>query len=153
MRLKSVLSLFALLGLLAVPAQAADPANYGTKDEAVALVNKAVELFKQDEAKAIAAINNKEPGLSLKDLYVTVTSDEGVTLAHGVKPVLVGKKVLEMKDPDGFEFIKAYLAVKDTGWIKYKWPDVADNSTVKEKTAYVVRVGKNLISVGYYEKP
>ncbi len=128
-------------------------ATHASKEEAQAMCEKAVALIKADGLeKAAAKFQDKNGGFIDRDLYVFVLDDKGVFAAHGAKPVLVGKGGLEMKDVSGFEFIKAFIGVKDKGWIDYKWPDVTDNNKVKAKSTYIIREGNHVIGVGYFKE-
>jgi cytochrome c len=53
-------------------------------------------------------------------------------------------------DVDKFHFIRAFLAVKDSAWIDYKWPDPVDKM-IKQKSSYLIRVGRHIVGVGYYK--
>lgn len=147
MRLRNIVcTLLCAILFAASPAMAG-----GTKDEAKALSDKAIALIKSDGEKAYAKFQEKDGGFIDRDLYVFVIQDSGNFKAHGAKPVLVGKGGLEMKDVNGFEFIKAFLAVKDAAWVDYKWPDPADGNKVKDKSTYIVRVNDTIVGVGYYK--
>lgn len=140
------------LGLLAMPAWAADR---GTADEAVAMVKKAVAKIKTEgREKAFAAFadpGNKE--FHDRDLYIFVYDLNGVNLAHGNNPKMVGKTLLEMKDREGKPLIREMVEVaksKGKGWIDYKWPNPV-TQTVEAKSSYVERVEDMLVGSGIYK--
>lgn len=151
MKFKFLIPALLSLCLFIHPASANE--KYGTKEEAVAMAEKAAALVKQDPEKAFKTFQEKDGGFIDRDLYVFVFDKDGMFKAHGAKPVLVGKSGLNMNDVEGFAFVKAFLEVKDTGWVKYKWPDIQDKGAIKEKTTYVIRAGDYTLGVGYYEKP
>jgi cytochrome c len=124
----------------------------GTREEAKAMAEKAAALYKENAEKALAAFQDKSGQFFDRDLYVFVNDSKGLFLAHGAKPALVGKPSLELKDANGFELIKAFLAVKDTAWVDYRWPDPSDNNKVKDKASYIIKVGENIVGVGYYKE-
>ena len=62
-------------------------------------------------------------------------------LAHGTNPGLIGKSLLEFKDVDGKPITRDALAVKDIGWINFKWQNPLTKA-VEPKVAYIVRVGE-----------
>lgn len=127
-------------------------ATQGTREEAQAMCEKAVALIKAEGMeKANAKFQDKNGGFMDRDLYVFILDDKGTFTAHGAKPVLIGKGSMGMKDPNGFEFIKAFVAVKDKAWVDYKWPDSADNNKVKDKSSYIIREGNHVVGVGYYK--
>jgi signal transduction histidine kinase len=96
-----------------------------TKDEAVAMVNKAVAFYKKEGAdKAFAAFDKKPGDFTDRDLYVLVYSTSGKVLAHGSNVKLVGKDMSEATDVDGKPYVKERLALaakQKTFWQDYKF--------------------------------
>ncbi|RJF98635.1 cache domain-containing protein [Noviherbaspirillum saxi] len=129
-------------------------AERGTPDEAVALVQKVISSLKQNgRDKTIEEINNKSAKYLDKDLYVAVLDLNGVVLANGTFPKLIGKDVLLMKDADGRAFIKDGMEVvktKGKGWIDYKWPNPATGN-IEHKSTYMEQVGDVVINCGIYK--
>ncbi len=138
------------LALLSPFAAHAD-STHGSREEAKVMAEKAAALVKANPDEAFKKFQEKDGGFIDRDLYVFVFDKEGNFKAHGAKPVLVGKGGLAMKDVSGFPFVKAFLEVKDTGWVDYKWPDVTDNGKIKDKSTYVIKVGDYTIGVGYFK--
>jgi signal transduction histidine kinase len=140
------------LGILATPAYSADK---GSANEAVAMVKKAVALIKSDgKEKAFAAIAdpaNKD--FHDRDLYIYVYDLNGVAVAHGVNPKLVGKNLLDMKDNEGKAMIQEMVKVakeKGSGWVDFKWPNPVTKA-VEAKSGYVERAGDLLVGSGIYK--
>ena len=140
------------LGALAAPAYAADK---GSANEAVAMVKKAVALVKSEgKEKAFAAFAdpaNKD--FHDRDLYVYVYDMNGVSLAHGANPKMVGKNLLNMKDNEGKPMIQEMVKTakdKGTGWVDYKWPNPVTKA-IEAKSGYVERVDDILIGSGVYK--
>lgn len=140
------------LGLLAAPVYAAEK---GSANEAVAMVKKAVALIKSDgKEKAFAAIAdpaNKD--FHDRDLYIYVYDLNGVAVAHGVNPKLVGKNLLDMKDNEGKAMIQEMVKVakeKGSGWVDFKWPNPVTKA-VEAKSGYVERTGDLLVGSGIYK--
>jgi signal transduction histidine kinase len=140
------------LGLLAAPVYAADK---GSANEAVAMVKKAVALIKSDgKEKAFAAFSdpaNKD--FHDRDLYIYVYDLNGVAVAHGVNPKLVGKNLLDMKDNEGKPMIQEMVKVakeKGNGWVDFKWPNPVTKA-VESKSGYVERAGDLLVGSGIYK--
>jgi signal transduction histidine kinase len=140
------------LGLLAAPVYAADK---GSANEAVAMVKKAVALIKSDgKEKAFAAFSdpaNKD--FHDRDLYIYVYDLNGVAVAHGVNPKLVGKNLLDMKDNEGKPMIQEMVKVakeKGSGWVDFKWPNPVTKA-VESKSGYVERAGDLLVGSGIYK--
>ena len=53
-----------------------------------------------------AEISNKAGQFHDRDLYITVLNLDGKALAHGQKEELIGKGLIDAKDPDGKLFVK-----------------------------------------------
>src|SRR5689334_4428607 len=85
-------------------AMAADSAN---KDEATAMVKKAVGFIKEQGAdKAYAEISNKAGKFIDRDLYIVVYQLDGKVLAHGANEKFIGKDMSEAQDVDGKLYVK-----------------------------------------------
>jgi cytochrome c len=137
------------------PAHAAS--EFGTKDEAVAMVHRVQEMFKKEgpEAtfKAVDDPSNKE--FHDRDLYVYIYTLNGVCVAHGARPALIGKNLFDLKDQDGKYLVREHIALaKDpgSGWISYKWPNPITNK-IEDKTSYLEKLGDDyFVGVGVYKQ-
>lgn len=140
------------LSLFALPAYSAEK---GSAAEAVAMVKKAAALIKSDgKEKAYAAISdpaNKD--FHDRDLYIYVYDMNGIAVAHGVNPKLVGKNLLDMKDNEGKAMIQEMVKVaqgKGSGWVDFKWPNPVTKA-VEAKSGYVEKAGDVLVGSGIYK--
>lgn len=141
-----------LVPMLLVAATASWAAGQATPDEAKAMAIKAAEYLKAvGPDKAFPEFDAKGGPWHDRDLYVTVISDQGVMLAHGTNAGLIGRNVLQLKDPEGNAFNLNIVAIKDAAWVNFKWQNPMTHST-EPKTAYYVRVGNDLVGVGAYAK-
>jgi signal transduction histidine kinase len=141
---------FAALVAIASPAPAAN--EYGTKDEAVAMVKRVQAEFKKDGADAtFKAVSDKAVAeYHDRDLYPFIYDMTGKCVAHGGNAALIGKDLIGLKDPDGTYMVKALVGVQDAGWINYKWPDPATKK-IEPKVTYVIHVGDYYVGVGAYK--
>jgi signal transduction histidine kinase len=98
---------------------------------------------------AFAAFNNGA-AFHDRDLYVMVYDSSGKNVAHGANPKLIGNSLIDVQDTDSTYVIKNLVAVKDAGWVDYRWPNPVTKS-IQAKTTYVIRVGDILIGVGAYK--
>ena len=58
-------------------------AQYGTADEAKAMLERAVAAVKEDTAKALDMFNKGEDGFKDRDLYVwCANASDGIVMAH-----------------------------------------------------------------------
>jgi cytochrome c len=135
----------------AVPAVASD---FGTREEAVAMVKRVQEKFSKDGPEStFKAINDQSTKeFHDRDLYPFVYDLSGLNVAHGARPALVGKNLISLKDQDGKYLIKEMIGIATTsgsGWIDYKWPNPITNK-IEDKSSYVEKLGDYFVGVGVY---
>ena len=132
---------------------AALAADAGTAAEAEALVKKAVAHIKA--AGPDKAYDEFTNGKSFKDrdLYIIVYDLNGKNLAQGANPKLVGKDLINLKDPDGFPIIAKFVEqakTKGSGWVEgYKFLNPVTKK-MEKKAMYLERVGETLVGAGVY---
>jgi cytochrome c len=126
----------------------------GTADEAVAMVKKAVHYIKQHgKEKAFAEFSNPKGQFVDRDLYITVFDMNGNCLAHGFNQKMIGKNMLDLKDPDGKAMVKdrsEMAKTKEEFWMDYKFSDPITR-TLKQKSMYSQRSGDLIINCGIYK--
>ena len=106
----------AIVSAAAMAAGAADAADRATKDEAVAMVNKAVAYIKANgPEKAYAEIDKKDGMFTDRDLYIVVYGLNGHVFAHGANEKLIGTDQSNAKDPDGKAFVAERIALAKKG--------------------------------------
>lgn len=146
----AVLALLATTGL-------AFAQERGTIEEAKTLVEKGLAHIKAvGNDKAFADFTDKESGKwQNKDLYVFVVKTDGTTVAHGANKGLIGKSLIELKDPNGKLFIKEMIDVgmKGSGMVEYSFTD-PQTKKMAPKQSYVARIPgfEGIIGVGAYKK-
>jgi putative ABC transport system substrate-binding protein len=131
----------------------------GSKEEAKAMIEKAAEWFKKyGREKTLAEISRagteKKGAFLDRDLYIFAYDFNGIVLAHGANPKLVGVNLFDMQDADGRYLIRGLIdvATKGSGWYYYKWPNPITKK-VEEKKAYVLKIDESLwIGCGVYGK-
>jgi hypothetical protein len=97
----------AAIAAIAAMSSGAFAAERATKDEAVAMVRKAVDAIKSEGAdKAYAEISDPSGPFVDRELYITVTGPDGTMLANGANKSLIGVNRINTKDADGKPFIK-----------------------------------------------
>src|SRR5271163_1484764 len=90
-----------------VLSSAAFAQQYGTPDEAKAMLMKAVAVVKADEAKALDIFNKGEGGFRDRDLYVfcnTISDGKGVATSNPISKQLLGVDERTLKDLTGKAF-------------------------------------------------
>jgi hypothetical protein len=130
-------------------AAAADGAN---KDEAIAMVKKAVTFIKgQGAEKAYAEFTGKAANFIDRDLYVAVISRRQGAGPRRQREV-VGKEMLEAQDVDGKFYVKERvdLANKNASfWQDYKFVNPVSKK-VEPKQMYCEKVDNTAVCAGIY---
>ena len=151
---RSVKALAFASALAAFAVGTASAATGASKDEAVAMVKKAVDHIKAEGPdKAYKDIDNKAGSFVDRDLYIVVYGLDGMVLAHGADPARIGTNQLAAKDPDGKEFVKerVALAKKQTSfWQQYKFPNPVTN-TIEPKEMYCERLNATVVYSRVYQ--
>ncbi|MCV0441382.1 MAG: cache domain-containing protein [Hydrogenophaga sp.] len=147
---RPLLALFASLAFVT----GASAQEHGTRDEAKAMTEAAIaHLKKVGNDKAFEDFTKDKANWNKKDLYVFLLDTDGAIKAHGANEKLVGKNLLNLKDQNGKEFVKEFVAVagKGEGWVDYDWAHPVSKK-VEGKATFIKRVaGTNLaVAVGVY---
>jgi len=151
LRTPLISALAAALVFAGTAALAADGAN---KDDAVAMVKKAVTTIKAEGAeKAYAEFTGKDAKFIDRDLYVVVYQLDGVVLAHGSNPKFVGKDMSDAQDVDGKLYVKerVELAGKQASfWQDYKFVNPVSKK-VEPKQMYCEKLENTAVCAGIYK--
>lgn len=147
MKRKLLVALGVLLMSVSSPAIAGD---FGTADEAKAMLEKAVAAVKANKAEALAQFTKGEGGFKDRDLYPFCGGPDGNFTAH---PSLVGKSLKDLKDKAGKalgEDIYATAKGGAIGEVSYMWPRPGTEEPV-QKISFVTKVDDQVCAVGYYK--
>ena len=149
-----IAAVFAIVSALLTAAFPAGAAEFGTREEATAMVKRVQAKFKKEGPEAaFQAINNKAPGFADRDLYPFVTELTGLCVANGVTPAVRGKNLLDLKDQDGKfmiqEFVRTASNPPGHGWVDYRWLNPV-TKTIEDKSAWIERMGDYFVGVGVY---
>ena len=143
----------ALLGAFVI-GNAAIAADGASKDEAMAMVKKAVASIKADGAdKVYAEISRKGGAFSDRDLYIVVYQLDGKVLAHGANDKFIGKDMSDAQDVDGKLYVKERidLAQKQASfWQDYKFVNPVTKK-VEPKEMYCERLDQTAVCGGVYK--
>lgn len=127
----------------------------GDKEGARAMVDAAVEhVMKVGPEQAFKDFTDKSNLTWHKqDLYVFAYNLDGLNVGHGANAKLIGKNLIEMRDPNGKYLIKELrdMAVRGGGWVEYEWPH-PQTKRVEAKASYVRRTVNydGFVGVGVY---
>jgi signal transduction histidine kinase len=146
---------FAVVSIFLFWTLGAFAAEFGTEEEAKALVKKAIAYVKEvGKEKALAEFSNLKGKFIDRDLYIFVYDLNGTVLAHGQNPKLIGKNLYNVKDADGKEYVKERIELvkaKGSGWQEYKFMNPLTKK-IERKRAYVELYQDMIIGCGAYPK-
>ena len=125
--------------------------DFGNKEEALALLKRAVALVEVDKNRALNLFTTGDGGLHQKDLYPFCLTNKGLILGH---PTLEGLNILNFKDTTGKEVGKLMINVAKYGEVNEVDFMIArlttDDEKLSKKTQLVTRVSGLVCAVGYY---
>jgi signal transduction histidine kinase len=143
-----------IAGMLVVAGAPALADGGANKDEAVAMVKKAVAFIKEQGAEqAYSVFTGKDAKFVDRDLYVVVYQLDGKVLAHGSNAKFVGKDLIDAQDVDGKLYVKerVELAVKQgTFWQDYKFVNPVSKK-VEPKEMYCEKLENTAVCAGIYK--
>ena len=87
-------------------------------------------------------------------IYHLTGAQKGVNVAHGARPALIGKNLIDLKDQDGKYLIREMLDLANGpghGWVDYKWPNPITNK-IEDKSSYIEKLGDYFVGVGIYRQ-
>ncbi len=132
----------ATAALLLLSTQVTEAGEFGTAQEARAMLDRAVAAIKQDKTKALAMFNGGQGEFKDRDLYVLcANASDGIITASPTK------RGTSLKNfPSGEE-----TAIEGTVHeITYRWPRPGTVKPIKKHTFYT-KVGDQICGVGYWE--
>jgi len=144
----------ALAATLVAAGTAAIAADGASKDDAVAMVKKAVAFIKeQSPDKAYPEFTSKDAKFIDRDLYVVVYQLDGKVLAHGSNPKFVGKDMSDAQDVDGKLYVKERVEMaskQPSFWQDYKFVNPVSKK-VEPKQMYCEKLDNTAVCAGIYK--
>jgi uncharacterized protein len=160
MRLAPILLAALIFGasFVATSVLSVSAAEFGTRDEAIAMARRVQDKFRKDGPDAtFKAINNK--AFVDRDLFPWVYRlSDGTNMANALFPAVRGKQLIDLKDQDGKFITREWIRIATTppyhGWSNYRWPNPVTNG-VDDNSGWIERMGDYLVGVGIhrYEQP
>ncbi len=145
-----ILKILVILGLLCTTSKSYS-VEFGTEEEAKAMLDRAVNLMKFNALFALEQMTEGAGGFKVKDLYPLCVNAKGILVGH---PVNVGFNLLEFVDSDGKNVGEEFLKVAQENKISkvtYKLARITTEDEKEfEKTALVTKVKKYICAVGFY---
>lgn len=151
--MRRVLSFVASLLFTLTLSVAVQAADFGSKDEAVALVKKAIAHAAQVGLdKAVVEFSDPAGKWVDRDLYLIVVDKAGNRIAHGQNKKMIGKSYAESIDVNGKAYGKEVMdqvATKNSGWMDYYFTDPISKKQMP-KSAYWEKSDGHLFICGVY---
>ena len=151
--MKRFFALVAALLFTGIAAHAQDKVKYATPAEAEAMVKKAVMYYqKNGKDKALAEFQRNPGPFVDRDLYVTVYDMKANCLSH-INPKMVGKNMMDLRDPTGKYHIKERMeaAQKGTsGWQDFKFYNPVSKK-IEPKRMYWEKYDNLVFAAGAYK--
>ena len=125
--------------------------QYGSADEAKAMLESTVAQMKADKEQTIKQIN--DGAIKDKDLYPYCGGPDGMFTAHP-NPKVRAISMKNLKDEEGKAFLEdVYDKVEEDEFteVEYIWKRPGEDKPV-QKVAYLTKVDDQVCGVGYYKE-
>jgi signal transduction histidine kinase len=141
---------------MTMSAASISPALAVTGDDVQAFVSKAMtHINAVGQAQAFTDFSQRDGNFVSGELYIFCQAADGVILAHGANPALVGRNFSNVIDPDGKPANREINRIGFTygeGWVHFKWPNPVTKK-VQPKSAWVMKVNDEAVcGSGYYHE-
>jgi TRAP-type uncharacterized transport system substrate-binding protein len=138
----------------AISSPAARAGDFGSREDAVAMVHRVQTMYKtQGQEATFEAIRRKAKGFIDRDMYAYVIDLKGVVHANGAVPAVQGKNIYDFRDQNGDYLVRDEVEIcKDPGhgWLDFRWLNPV-TKVVEDKSAYLERLGTEFCTgVGVY---
>ncbi len=130
-------------------------AEKATAKDVIKKVKQAAKFLQKHKKNGLKEFNKKNGRWVFKDSYIFVFScSNGEIMGHPIKPQLVGKKLLSLKDIKGNLFFVQMCnssKKKNGGWTEYWWPKPGEKKPSRKISILMKVKGTNYqIGAGIY---
>lgn len=129
--------------------------QFATKEEAVAMVGRAVDhLQSAGPERAFAAFNDKSGAFVDRDLYIVVYDQAGHCVSHGANPKMIGKDLIDAQDIDGKPYVRERVDLAKANasfWQDYKFANPVSKK-IEPKQMYCRTAASYIVCGGIYVK-
>lgn len=125
-------------------------------DQAKAMAEKAISHVKAVGAEKAYQDFSTPGGKFIEgEIYVFAIDMNGMVLAHGGNPKMVGKSLMEMKTADGKLLVKEFMEIiktKGEGWYDYKWNN-PETKKIQDKSTFLKKLPgiEAFVGCGFYK--
>jgi hypothetical protein len=144
--LRQILTLSTVALLLIGAAERTQAAEFGTAEEAKAMLDKAVTAVKENKTKALASFNSSSGDFKDRDLYVLCADASDGTIT--ASPSSNGTNLKDY--PPGQKVMKT-ATERQIREVTYWWPRPGSLKPLKKHTFYT-KIGDQICGVGYWEE-
>ena len=125
----------------------------GTADEAVAMMERALQHYQGRGEQALQDFNAASGPFIDRDLYLFGIDDDGIYRVFGGQPERIGTRMQDVPGIDGKELVRKIEACIATGggWVEYDFRNPA-TGRIQPKMSYVVRCGAINLGCGVYKR-
>jgi hypothetical protein len=141
-----ILKLSTIALLFLGTAKASQASEYGTAEEARAMLNRVVTALKDDKRKALEDFNDGNGGFKDRDLYVLCANASDGTIT--ASPSSNGSNLKDF--PPGQKVMKT-ATEGQIREVTYWWPRPGSLKPLKKHTLYT-KIGDQICGVGYWEE-
>jgi cytochrome c len=145
----------AVAGVLLASAARASAFDGASRDEAVAMVKRAIDFIQLNgKDKGYAEISDKRGRFQDRDLYLVVLGLDGVVRAHGGNERMIGRNLIDLRDGEGRPFMQERMQLartKPVFWQDYK-PANPVTKAVEPKQMYCERLDDAIVCGGIFKR-
>ena len=136
--------------VLMVAAGVASATEFGSREQAKAMFERAIAVLKADKERALDLFTSGQGGFIDRDLYVFCGGPDGMLTAH---PYFMGINLKEFKDKTGKpvgEEVYASAKEGEISEIAYKWLQPGGGDEQVDKVSFYTKVDDQVCGVGFY---
>jgi signal transduction histidine kinase len=136
--------------VLMVAAGVTSAAEFGTREQAKAMLERAIAVLKADKERALDLFTSGDGGFIDRDLYVFCGGPDGMLTAH---PYFMGINLKAFKDKTGMavgEEVYASAKEGEVSEISYKWLQPGGGDEQVDKVSFYTKVADQVCGVGFY---
>ena len=148
--MKKPITVLMVAVFLMVAAGVASATEFGSREQAKAMLERAIAVLKADKERALDLFTSGDGGFIDRDLYVFCGGPDGMLTAH---PYFMGINLKAFKDKTGMavgEEVYASAKEGEVSEISYKWLQPGGGDEQVDKVSFYTKVADQVCGVGFY---